>query len=83
MPARPPSSLVPSASSLVGTPKGRLGAMEAELLKLPWQPFGPELTGGRELLLRRRTEPNAEQQLLLSQLQFVLPSQPPPKITAM
>ena len=40
-------------------------------------------TDGRELLLRRRTEPNAEQQLLLSQLQLVLPAQPPPKITAM
>ena len=40
-------------------------------------------TDGRELLLRRRTEPNAEQQLLLSQLHLVLPAQPPPKITAM
>lgn len=40
-------------------------------------------TDGRELLLRRRTEPNAEQQLLLSQLQLVLPAQPPPKITTM
>ena len=40
-------------------------------------------TDGRELLLRRRTEPNAEQQLLLAQLQLVLPAQPPPKITAM
>ena len=40
-------------------------------------------TDGRDLLLRRRTEPNAEQQLLLSQLQLVLPAQPPPKITAM
>jgi Transposase DDE domain len=40
-------------------------------------------TDGRELLLRRRTEPNAEQQLLLTQLQLVLPAQPPPKITAM
>ena len=40
-------------------------------------------TDGRELLLRRRTEPNAEQQLLLSQLRLLLPAQPPPKITAM
>ena len=40
-------------------------------------------TDGRELLLRRRTEPNAEQQLLLAQLQLVLPAQPPPKIIAM
>jgi len=40
-------------------------------------------TDGRELLLRRRTEPNTEQQLLLSQLQLLLPDQPPPKITGM
>jgi hypothetical protein len=40
-------------------------------------------TDGRELLLRRRTEPNAEQQLLLSKLQLELPAQPPPKITTM
>lgn len=40
-------------------------------------------TDGRELLLRRRTEPNAEQQLLLTQLQLELPQQPPPKITGM
>lgn len=38
---------------------------------------------GRELLLRRRTEPNAEQQILLTQLQLQLPQQPPPKITGM
>jgi len=40
-------------------------------------------TDRRELLLCRRTEPDAGQQLLLSQLQLVLPAQPPPKITAM
>ena len=40
-------------------------------------------TDGRELLLRRRTEPNAEQQLLLTQLKLLLPDQPPPKITEM
>jgi len=40
-------------------------------------------TDGRELLLRRRTEPNAEQQMLLSQLRPTLPEQPPPKISAM
>jgi hypothetical protein len=40
-------------------------------------------TDGRELLLPRRTEPNAEQQLLLTQLQLQLPQQPPPKITGM
>ncbi len=40
-------------------------------------------TDGRELLLRRRTEPNTEQQLLLSQLQLTLPDQPPPRISEM
>jgi transposase len=39
-------------------------------------------TDGRELLLKRRTEANAEQQLLLSQLRLKLPDHPPPKITA-
>ena len=40
-------------------------------------------TDGRALLLRRRTEPNAEQQLLLSQLKLTLPDQPPPRIREM
>lgn len=40
-------------------------------------------TDGRDLLLRRRTEPNAEQQLLLDQLKLTLPDQPPPKISEM
>lgn len=40
-------------------------------------------TDGRELLLRRRTEPNTEQQLLRSQLKLQLPDQPPPKISGM
>ncbi len=39
-------------------------------------------TDGRQLLLRRRTEPNTEQALLLAQLQLELPAQPPPKISA-
>ena len=38
-------------------------------------------THGRELLPRRRTEPNPEQQLLLTQLKLRLPDQPPPRIT--
>jgi hypothetical protein len=40
-------------------------------------------TDGRELLLRRRTEPTAEQQMLLTQLKLELPGQPPPKINPM
>ena len=40
-------------------------------------------TDGRELLLRRRTELNPEQQLLLTQLKLRLPDQPPPRITGM
>ena len=53
-----------------------LGKMQMIDVRLP-------ATDGRELLLRRRTEPNAEQQLLLTQLQLELPQQPPPKITGM
>jgi transposase len=39
-------------------------------------------TDGRELLLRRRTEANDEQNLLLHQLGLTLPQQPPPQIRA-
>lgn len=53
-----------------------LGKIQMIDLRLP-------TTDGRELLLCRRTEPNSEQQLLLSQLQLQLPNQPPPKIHEM
>jgi hypothetical protein len=39
-------------------------------------------TDGRQLLLRRYTEPDADQRLLLAQLKLQLPKQPPPRITA-
>jgi transposase len=39
-------------------------------------------TDGRQLILSRYTQPEKDQQLLLSQLKLELPSQPPPKITA-
>jgi hypothetical protein len=39
-------------------------------------------TDGRELLLTRYTQPEPELQLLIQQLKFYLPPQPPPKITA-
>jgi hypothetical protein len=39
-------------------------------------------TDGRELTLTRYTQPEPELQLLLEQLKFALPPQPPPKITA-
>jgi hypothetical protein len=39
-------------------------------------------TCGRELVLARYTEPEAELQLLLERLKLSLPAQPPPKITA-
>jgi transposase len=39
-------------------------------------------TDGRELLLPRYTQPEAEHRMLLQQLQLTLPEQPPPKITA-
>jgi hypothetical protein len=37
---------------------------------------------GRELVLARYTEPQAELKLLLDKLRLELPAQPPPKITA-
>jgi transposase len=37
---------------------------------------------GRELILPRYTQPEAEQRMLLDQLRLSLPSQPPPRITA-
>jgi DDE family transposase len=39
-------------------------------------------TDGRELRLTRYTQPEPELQLLIQQLRFQLPPQPPPKITA-
>jgi transposase len=39
-------------------------------------------TDGRCLILSRYTQPEKDQQLLLSQLKLELPSQPPPKITS-
>ena len=39
-------------------------------------------TDGRILILSRYTEPNADQKLLLRQLNLTLPPQPPPRITA-
>jgi hypothetical protein len=37
---------------------------------------------GRTLILSRYTEPNADLQLLVEQLNLTLPPQPPPRITA-
>jgi transposase len=39
-------------------------------------------TDGRTLILRRYTQPTAEQKMLVKQLKLTLPSQPPPSITA-
>jgi transposase len=39
-------------------------------------------TDGREVILTRYTQPEAEQRLLLEKLKLKLPEQPPPKITA-
>jgi transposase len=39
-------------------------------------------TDGRELIFTRHTEPDVDQQLLLAQLGWSLPAQPPPRITA-
>ncbi len=39
-------------------------------------------TDGRELMLTRYTEPNADQRLLLAHMNLQLPKQPPPKIVS-
>ncbi len=39
-------------------------------------------TDGRELIFTRYTQPEPDQQLILSQLKWVLPAQPPPRLTA-
>jgi hypothetical protein len=39
-------------------------------------------TDGRELIFTRHTEPDADQQVLLAQLGWKLPAQPPPRLTA-
>ena len=39
-------------------------------------------TDGRELVLTRYTQPEPELQLLINQLRFLLPPQPPPRVTA-
>lgn len=39
-------------------------------------------TDGRELILTRYTQPEADLKLLLQKLAIELPAQPPPKITA-
>ena len=39
-------------------------------------------TDGRELVFRRSTQPEKDQQMLLSQMNWELPPQSPPKITA-
>ena len=39
-------------------------------------------TDGRELIFTRHTEPEPDQELLLAQLGWTLPPQPPPRITA-
>ena len=39
-------------------------------------------TDGRELMLTRYTEPNADQRLLLAHMKLQLPKQPPPKIVS-
>ena len=39
-------------------------------------------TDGRELVLSRYTQPEADHRMLLNLLRLKLPEQPPPKITA-
>jgi transposase len=53
----------------------KLGAMQMIDVHVP-------TSDGRELILSRYTQPEAEQNLLLEKLKLKLPEQPPPKITA-
>ena len=39
-------------------------------------------TDGRKLIFTRYTQPDKDQQLLLMQMGWMLPAQPPPQITA-
>jgi hypothetical protein len=38
------------------------------------------ITDGRELIMPRYTEPEAQQQIILEKLNLTLPKQPPPRI---
>ena len=53
----------------------KLGAMQMIDVHVP-------TNDGRQLILSRYTQPEAEQNLLLEKLKLKLPEQPPPKITA-
>ena len=53
----------------------KLGALQMIDVHVP-------TSDGRELILSRYTQPEAEQKLLLAKLKLTLPQQPPPKITA-
>lgn len=53
----------------------KLAAMQMIDVHLP-------TTDNREVILRRYTQPEADQRLLLEQLKLKLPEQPPPQITA-
>ena len=53
----------------------KLGALQMIDVHLP-------TTDGREVILRRYTQPEPEQRVLLEQLKLKLPNQPPPQITA-
>lgn len=53
----------------------KMGAMQMLDVHFP-------TTDGRELIFTRYTQPDTDQQLVLTQLKWDLPSQPPPKITA-
>ena len=53
----------------------KLGAMQMLDVHFP-------TTDGRELIFTRYTQPEKDQQLLLAQLGWELPAQPPPRITA-
>lgn len=60
------------------TPREGLGSFE----RMQMVDVRLRATGGRELILSRDTEPEAEQRMRLEPLRRQLPGQPPPRITA-
>ena len=78
----------PSASYLVGTPKGKLTALEADLAPrdcaaIQRMDVHLPITDGREIIMACHTQPEKDLQLLLDQLKLELPEPGPPEIQSL
>jgi hypothetical protein len=69
----------PQVGYLVGAPRGRWDQFKEEFAKVPWQKLRVPLADGRELVMPRYTQPEAEHRLVLEKLGWELPPQPPPR----